>query len=128
MRYVVLHHRAWPGRSDHYDLLLQVAAGADDDARVLKAFATLDDRFPTAARLRQQRDHRRRYLHYEGPVTGGRGRVERVDEGSVRFLGAPERLAFRLAGARLRGTFRLRALGGGLYALERAARSRSRLT
>ena len=159
MRYVVLHHTAWPGRQDHYDLLLQAAPGVDDDARVLRAFATLSDRFPTAPKpgagvspasqgagearrpplargpadrpvnlLRRQRDHRRRYLRHEGPVSGGRGRVERVDEGSVRFIGAPDGLAFRLAGARLRGTFRLRELAGGLYLLERAARSRSSST
>jgi hypothetical protein len=156
MRYVVLHHTAWPGRPDHYDLLLQAAPGLDDDARILKAFATLGDRFPTAAKpgasaspasqavgerpqvpsargpadqpvnlLRRQRDHRRRYLRYEGPVSGGRGRVARVDEGSARFIGAPDELTFRLAGARLRGMFRLRELAGGLYALERAGHSRS---
>jgi hypothetical protein len=148
MRYVVLHHTAWSSRPDHYDLLLQVAHGENDDARVLKAFATQGNRFPAAAKpgarsspasqdarklaramrgkagsrvglLRRQPDHRRWYLQHEGAVSGGRGKVARVDEGSVRFLGAPEELTFRLAGMRLRGTFRLREVGSGLYVLER---------
>jgi hypothetical protein len=49
-------------------------------------------------------DHRRDYLTYEGPVSGGRGCVERWDAGEFR-LGAetPERVEFQLAGQRLNG-------------------------
>ena len=114
MRFAVLHHTAWPGQPDHYDLLLQVAGGGSDDDRVLKAFATTKDEFPLApsqnlvpkgergkddaaqplsiqysalsTRLRLLPDHRRVYLNYEGPVAGARGQVRRVDDGEFSLL------------------------------------------
>jgi hypothetical protein len=142
MRFVVLHHTGWPGKPDHYDLLLQFAEGASDDDLVLRAFATVRDEFPLpgactagqassgtgACRLRLQADHRRAYLTFQGAVSGGRGGVERVDEGACEMLAPratePEDMCVRLAGARLKGCFRLRRVEASTYAFESTGESR----
>jgi len=63
-------------------------------------------------------DHRKAYLDYEGPVSGGRGDVRRVDAGLVEFeepiapgLSEVERCVIRLRGSRLRGRFTLTRTG-----------------
>jgi len=54
-------------------------------------------------------DHRKAYLDYEGPLTGNRGTVRRVDSGTVEFEeNAPQYCRFTLSGDRLRGMFLLR--------------------
>lgn len=86
MRFVLLHHRDWPGHAEHYDLMLQTALGEDDDATVLETYSSLenvlpDGRVPMALRL--EKPHRRKYLDYQGAVSGGRGRVLRIDAGDL---------------------------------------------
>jgi len=59
-------------------------------------------------------DHRRAYLDYEGPVSGGRGNVTRWDGGSFEWLeDAEDRKVVRLRGGRLDGTFRLERTPAG---------------
>jgi hypothetical protein len=59
-------------------------------------------------------DHRRLYLDYEGPVSGGRGNVTRWDGGTFDWeVSKRDRLAVRLCGGRLRGVFRLERVRGG---------------
>jgi hypothetical protein len=49
-------------------------------------------------------DHRLAYLDYEGPVSGGRGHVERWDRGEYETVeSSATRIVVRLAGERLRG-------------------------
>lgn len=126
MRFAVLHHIGWPAHADHYDLLLQTAEGRDDNDTVLKAFASLAQDFPAPpCRLQLLPDHRRLYLTYEGPVSGGRGRVQRVDEGHLTRIHsvdpeAPE-MRFHLSGLKLHGAFLLRRLGAEVYSFESAA-------
>jgi hypothetical protein len=49
-------------------------------------------------------DHRLLYLDYEGPVSGGRGSVQRWDDGSFEWQeDGAERIGVRLLGRRLRG-------------------------
>jgi hypothetical protein len=49
-------------------------------------------------------DHRLAYLDYEGPVSGGRGTVERWDVGTYELAQfAADRLQVRFAGRRLSG-------------------------
>ena len=84
----MLHHTGWAGHGDHFDLVLQFAAGIDDNDLVLKTFATLDNIFPNGegkdrTLLVHRPDHRRLYLDYEGPVLGGRGEVNRIDSGGL---------------------------------------------
>jgi len=67
-----------------------------------------------------QPDHRREYLTYEGPVSGGRGRVQRIDGGTVVFQTQdPDRITFTLAGECLQGQFILRHIEGEHWELRR---------
>ncbi len=51
-------------------------------------------------------DHRMDYLDYEGPVSGDRGYVTRVDGGGLVLAETSDRQAqFSLQGERLRGNF-----------------------
>jgi hypothetical protein len=118
MRFVVLHHTGWPGRADHYDLMLQFAEGGSDDDRVFKTFATVEDQFPTgspASNLQRIEDHRREYLTFEGTLSGNRGRVSRVDSGEI-FEGPSG--VFELRGSKLSGKFRL-VNAAGIYSFQR---------
>lgn len=126
MRFVVLRHTDWPGRPDHYDLMLQFAAGRDDDSAVLATFATSRDEFPApGVPLKKIANHRRAYLSLQGPLSGGRGRVVRVDEGELFFLLPPDPawqdVRAEFSGQSLRGVYRLRCTGGSDYVLERAS-------
>jgi hypothetical protein len=74
-RFVVLEHH-WNGV--HWDLMVEV--GPDGPLRTWAI-----DAEPVPGRdlpARALADHRRDYLTYEGPVSGGRGEVRRWDEGT----------------------------------------------
>jgi hypothetical protein len=125
MRFAVLHHTGWPGRPDHYDLLLQYAEGDDDNSAVLKTFATSRDEFSaTHVQLKKIADHRRAYLEFQGELSGGRGRVARVDGGDLRIISNPgetwQDVRFALYGEKLRGNFRLHCANGTDFILESA--------
>jgi hypothetical protein len=63
-------------------------------------------------------DHRRAYLDYEGPVSGGRGRVVRWDVGTFTLEEeSGGRLVLRLAGARLTGPALLEETAAGCWSL-----------
>ncbi|QDV33318.1 DNA polymerase ligase N-terminal domain-containing protein [Tautonia plasticadhaerens] len=103
-RFVLLEHR-WDGI--HWDLMLEAGAslrtwalgsfpgaGVDIDARALP-------------------DHRPLYLEYEGPISGGRGVVRRVDSGTYeRVAWEPDRVVVRLRGAQVIGEVELVRVGG----------------
>lgn len=104
-RFVLLEHR-WNGA--HWDLMLDtglalatwaidapIVAGRDLPARALP-------------------DHRRVYLEYEGDVSGGRGTVRRVDQGTYEVrLWTPRLVRIRLSGTQLVGAVELRGPGDG---------------
>jgi hypothetical protein len=49
-------------------------------------------------------DHRRMYLDYEGPISGGRGEVQRWDFGEYEALSETEdQIEIRLSGRRIAG-------------------------
>jgi hypothetical protein len=57
-------------------------------------------------------DHRLAYLDYEGPVSGGRGTVERWDVGTYETVESTDnRVVIRLAGRKLDGLATLERLG-----------------
>lgn len=93
LRYAVLHHThvAHP----HYDLLLETAPDAP--------LATWRcEKWPPESEMTVVRlpDHRRVYLDYEGPISGGRGEVSRVAHGSLRLLEKSDtHFRIRLGGA-----------------------------
>ncbi len=98
--FVILHHRLKGG--EHWDLMLE-------HGQVLLTWQL--EREPTdAAALpipaRRIGDHRPAYLTYEGPVSGDRGDVRRVDAGTVEIQGlSAETCIFTLSDGRLRGRF-----------------------
>ena len=104
--FVVLLH-VLPDGSRHWDLGL-------DQGESLATWQILDDPARLARRevaalpLRRIADHRRAYLDYEGPVSGNRGSVTRVDRGVYHLLARqPHRWRVRMAGCVLSGTFEI---------------------
>jgi hypothetical protein len=74
-RFAVLHHVTDDG--PHYDVLVEPRAGAD-----LATWRSPAWPVEAAVVVRRLRDHRRLYLTYEGDLGGGRGRVDRVADGT----------------------------------------------
>ena len=101
-QFVLLHHRL--SDSHHWDLML-------DLGQALATWQLLDD--PTGidtVRARPLGDHRRIYLDYEGPVSGNRGHVTRLDRGEYHNLErGPNRWQFHMDGTILRGSYELHA-------------------
>ncbi len=99
-RFAILHHRAPQG--EHWDLMLERGG-------VLLTWQLSRDPgdgacLPIPARRLQ--DHRTHYLDYEGPISGDRGVVTRVDRGRVKFTKVTAfECAFELTGGRLGGAF-----------------------
>ena len=59
-------------------------------------------------------DHRLDYLDYEGPVSGGRGTVTRVDAGTFSYqLDEPNRVSIQLTGVRFVGRLIIERTAGG---------------
>src|SRR5262245_16395103 len=98
-RFVVLEHR-WAGV--HWDVMLESGGG-------LRTWA-VDAPIEPASGLpaRALPDHRLAYLTYEGPVSGGRGEVTRIDSGTYRTLEwSPQRVRVEIRGAQLVGELTL---------------------
>jgi hypothetical protein len=74
LRYVVLRHEGVP--DPHFDLMFETSPGSPLATWRSPAWPIAED-MP----LTPLADHRRDYLTYEGPVSGGRGSVRRVAEG-----------------------------------------------
>lgn len=109
-RFVILHHAAPDG--EHWDLMLEHGG-------VLRTWQLpREPAGPEALPLPARRigDHRLAYLTYEGPLTNGRGRVTRVDEGTCSMVeNAEGGLLIHLAGRRLRGSFLLAPTAHGSH-------------
>jgi len=107
-RFVIHLHSGYG--PEHFDLMLQQGP----------ALATWQLSRPPgelaegqAMPARRIADHRLAYLHYEGPVSRGRGKVARLDAGACEIICADEsRWEFRLAGEKLRGRFELKRREG----------------
>lgn len=100
-RFVILEHDH-PAR--HWDFMLEVG-------EVLRTWRLADSPGPGRMLAAEPLpDHRRLYLDYEGPISGGRGTVRRWDAGSFDVEAeTDDRLVLRLTGGR----------GEGLAVLER---------
>jgi hypothetical protein len=105
-RFVILHHRLAEG--EHWDLMLE-------HGDVLLTWRLPDDpvgRSSLPMPTRRIEDHRKAFLEYEGGISRDRGRVSRVDTGSVVFEEFTEdRIAAVLHSDRLSGRFTLTAEG-----------------
>ena len=99
-RFVILHHRLADG--EHWDLMLE-------HGEILLTWQLA--REPTGSKVlpilaRRIQDHRKAYLEYEGSISGDRGFVRRVDEGSANISRLTARhCRFDLTGERLSGRF-----------------------
>jgi hypothetical protein len=106
-RYVILHHVMASG--EHWDLMLETGPK-------LATWQLSSPPPPRADRpieARRIADHRAAYLEYEGPVSGERGHVRRVDGGRFRLLMESEHeWVADLEGSVCRGTYRLVRAGG----------------
>lgn len=110
MEFVLLHHITG---DSHYDLMV-------DNGKSLDTWCIDEDDFPlllsgktVTARLLEP--HRRDYLDYEGPVSQGRGRVERYDRGKYTLLLSKKNLlSLVLRGERLTGNIEIRKRSGDL--------------
>jgi hypothetical protein len=104
-RFVILHHLLPAGhdRGTHFDLMLETGG-------VLRTWSLAE--LPTmgkAVPAESLPDHRLAYLTYEGPVSGDRGSVSRVEEGEFEVMAeSGELLHVRLAGRVFRGNLELR--------------------
>jgi hypothetical protein len=95
-RFVLLEHD-WNGL--HWDFMLE-------HGDVLRTWA-IDAPIVVGKDLpaRPLGDHRRLYLEFEGEVSGGRGTVRRIDEGTYRVLiwSAADHVQVEVAGRQLAG-------------------------
>ena len=98
-RYVVLHHTGVD--PPHFDLLFEI----ESNAAALTALRC--PRWPARVgdALIELPEHRLLYLDYEGPISGNRGAVSRVDRGEVQVSDLavePPTLGLRLVSAKHR--------------------------
>ena len=104
-RAFVIHVHEGHGRL-HYDLML-----SHGDALATWRLLSCPVRMKVGEALpaRKLPDHRTAYLDYEGPISGGRGSVSRLERGSYELLAqGGERWEFRLDGSETRGRYELR--------------------
>ena len=99
LRYVVLHHVGHG--PPHFDLMLE--RDADGPLRTFRVAA-----WPVVGRqaVVPLTDHRRVYLTFEGDVSGGRGRVWRVEGGSVAIASDGGTTRFRFRALEVNGAVR----------------------
>jgi hypothetical protein len=79
LRYVVLRHEGYG--DPHFDLMIESAPGGD-----LLTWRSPVWPLNDGIRLTALGNHRRAYLTYDGEVTGGRGAVRRVAEGTCELV------------------------------------------
>lgn len=85
-RMVLLAHSAAP-KGDHFDWMIQDGDEPESPLRTWRVMVRLDQLVAGDWFIAEQlAEHRAAYLTYEGPVSGGRGKVERVSAGQVRLL------------------------------------------
>ncbi len=120
LRFVLLEHDTCPQPGGtpvpHWDFLIErsttdeLATWRLDDNPIVTLTPVHATRLP---------DHRRIYLEYEGELTRGRGRVRRVDRGTVRaYEITADAHEMTLAGERLIGRFRIAPTAGESGTLE----------
>ena len=81
-RFVILHHRLPPGgdRQSHWDLMIEC------EGELLTWALDESPKLNSRISAIELANHRLDYLQYEGPVSGGRGDVRRVESGLCTIL------------------------------------------
>jgi hypothetical protein len=104
--FVLLRHRL--SDSTHWDLMLDTGQVLATWQFAADPAAVASDRGQIPLSARRLPDHRRFYLDYEGPVSGNRGEVARIDQGVYLLLDErPDQWTVELHGSVLAGRFRL---------------------
>jgi hypothetical protein len=131
-RFVLLYHETPPGyeRPSHWDLMFESGdvlrtwslaelprEWQGIRMRTMELYGTCPELAGrSAVAAHELGDHRRDYLRYEGPVSGNRGRVSRVAEGTYRAEEqSSERWHVTVSGRQLRGRLTLRREGPGHF-------------
>jgi hypothetical protein len=115
-RFVVLEH-TWNGT--HWDLMLEQGGALWTWSLARRPEPEV---WIAAGRLP---DHRMAYLEYEGPISGNRGSVRRVDAGVHSVIAQhPDSVVVELEGASLRGIARLEMAEGSDLAAQNGWRFR----
>lgn len=105
-RFVILQHEAEDG--EHWDLMLE----GEDVLRTWRLAREPIDRTSLPIPAKRIFDHRKSFLEIEGPLRGDRGRVRRVDSGTVDYRQITDSdWVFELHGGRLSGLLRLSLSG-----------------
>ena len=111
-RFVILHHRL--ADSEHWDLMLEY--GDILLTWQLPRVPTGRESLPMLAR--RIADHRTDYLDYEGPVSGNRGMVNRIERGLAEILERGDTLCrFILSSPKFRGCYLLERDESGEWTL-----------
>jgi hypothetical protein len=101
MRFVILHHS---DKIEHYDLMIELKE--KDELLTLRIPLPDMDLLLRNIAIRAERlpDHRKKYLDYEGHVSGGRGSVKIFDTGNCRTIFYSEnKYEFDFTGKKLTG-------------------------
>lgn len=121
--FVLLEHDTTPSTSAtrrkdvHWDLLVEAPGEERLPTWRLAQNPLRTSRDVPAERIQ---DHRRHYLDYEGPVSGDRGSVRRLDRGSAKIEHlAGAQLVVRLHGEHLAGRFEIATNDAGELVLRR---------
>jgi len=116
MRFALLEHTTPDGV--HWDLLVERPGQEKLTTWRLLANPLEADDVP-AERIA---DHRRLYLDYEGPISGGRGSVRRLDTGECECEVASDGIwRLRLRGRHLRGEYWITLRAGTCMVLARSS-------
>jgi hypothetical protein len=114
-RFVLLRHECPPelGKPSHWDLMLE-----DEGALLTWSLFELPGPGGLAAFATRLDDHRMAYLEYEGPLSGERGSVSRVDAGEFEWVErTAQTLVVSFAGRQLIGKLTAQLIGGASWRL-----------
>lgn len=103
--FVLLEHTA--GDDTHWDFLVETA-----ESEKLTSWRLLGNPLTATGPVLAQpiADHRRLYLDFEGELSGGRGRVRRLDRGEAEVVAEAQDIRIlRLNGVRLFGLYKIAA-------------------
>ena len=85
MRFVLHHHITEPDHHDlmveHGDILLTWRIASEEIANLEKHQPVQGERI---------QDHHKKFLEYEGPLSPGKGRVEKIDTGTCKITSLQE--------------------------------------
>ena len=108
-RFVVLRHECGPANggagASPWDLMVEIPG---QEKLVSWQVRTPPEFWSARIAAKRIQDHRRQYLTYEGVISGDRGSVKRVEEGTAHVLGGMEigpPWVLRLEGKTLSGEY-----------------------